>query len=186
MSLRERKKLAAWRAIHTAALSLFHAQGYEATTIEQIAAAANVSRATFFNYFPNKESVVFDQDPEQRDDWRALMAERPAGEPIRTSLIVIMMEFSESLRDRMPVLRRLKARSPALAQATQTFGEQFAADLRDWVLERAGDHDALRATLLMNIALVASSTAYQTWPADADYDDYMARLKQCLHEALSP
>jgi hypothetical protein len=114
------------------------------------------------------------------------MAGRPADEPLRTSLIVIMTEFGESLRQRMPVLRRLKARSPALAHATQTFGEQFAADLREWVLERAGEDDALRATLLLNVALAASSTAYQTWPADADYDDYMARLKQCLHEALAP
>ena len=186
MSLRERKKLAAWRAIHTAALTLFDEQGYEATTIEEIAAAANVSRATYFNYFSNKESVVFAQDPEQRDDWQALMAGRPADEPLRTSLIVILTEFGESIRDQMPVLRRLKARSPALAQATQTFGEQFAADLRDWVLERAGEQDALRATLLFNVALVAGSTAYQTWPADADYDDYMARLKLCLHEALAP
>lgn len=51
MNLRERKKLATWRAIRTAALRLFDEQGYEATTVEQIAEAANVSRATFFNYF---------------------------------------------------------------------------------------------------------------------------------------
>src|SRR5215470_13539481 len=68
MNLRERKKLAAWRAIRAAALQLFEEQGYAATTIEQIATVANVSRATFFNYFAGKEAVLFDPDPGERDD----------------------------------------------------------------------------------------------------------------------
>ena len=59
--LRERKKQKTRESIQRAALRLFEKQGYEATTIEQIAAAAEISPSTFFNYFPTKEdAVLFD------------------------------------------------------------------------------------------------------------------------------
>ncbi|GIE82484.1 hypothetical protein Aph02nite_84340 [Actinoplanes philippinensis] len=183
MSLRERKKLETWRAIRAAALALFDRHGYEAVTVEQIAAAANVSRATFFNYFASKEAVVFDQDPEERDNWRALMAQRPADEPLWLSLTAILMAFTERLGDRMPLQRRLKAQSPALAQSTQDFGERFRADLHAWVLGRARAGEEMTAILRLNLAHAASATAYQTWRADEPFDVFLQRLDQCLRTA---
>src|SRR5215469_5653430 len=56
--LRERKKAKTRAAIQRHALRLFRKQGYEATTVEQIAEAAEVSPSTFFRYFPTKEDVV--------------------------------------------------------------------------------------------------------------------------------
>src|SRR5215813_6820235 len=56
--LRERKKAKTRAAIQQHALRLFQEQGYEATTIEQIAEAAEISPSTFFRYFPTKEDVV--------------------------------------------------------------------------------------------------------------------------------
>ncbi|MER5527983.1 helix-turn-helix domain-containing protein [Streptomyces sp. NPDC002677] len=182
MNLRERKKLATWRAIHSAALRLFAEQGYEATTVEQIATAADVSRATFFNYFASKDAAVLDQDPEERRNWQALMEERPAEEPLWDSLTAIMTGFCESLRDRMPLQRRLKAQSPAFAQSAQSFGEQFFTDLKRWVESRTSGSDELTPALQLNLAIAATVTAYETWPAEESFDGYLRRLDRCLRQ----
>jgi len=62
--LRERKKAATRAAIHDGAMRLFAAHGFAGTTIDQIAEAADVSRATVFSYFPTKEDIVFGDAPQ--------------------------------------------------------------------------------------------------------------------------
>jgi AcrR family transcriptional regulator len=60
--LRERKKAKTRAAIRQHALRLFREKGYQATTVEQIAEAAEVSPATYYRYFPTKEDVVLQDD----------------------------------------------------------------------------------------------------------------------------
>ncbi|MFD5178626.1 TetR family transcriptional regulator [Nocardia sp. NPDC058379] len=75
MSLRERKKERTRRTLRVEAFRLFREQGYTETTVEQIAAAAEVSPSTFFRYFPTKEQLVI------ADDQDALMIEALAAQP---------------------------------------------------------------------------------------------------------
>jgi AcrR family transcriptional regulator len=182
MNLRERKKLEAWRALRGAALDLFDRQGFEGTTVEQIAAAANVSRATFFNYFASKEAVVFDQDPTERDRWLAVMAD-VTGQPLWDAITELLLTSTTDVRETMVLQRRLKAASPALAHSTQDFDEQFRTDLQQWVASCTADTDRLTATLQVNLALAAAATAYQTWGADEAFEDFHRRLQECLRQA---
>src|SRR6516225_4725487 len=64
--LRERKKARTRASLREHALRLFREQGYQNTTVEQIAAAAEVSPSTFFRYFPTKEDLVLQDDMDTR------------------------------------------------------------------------------------------------------------------------
>ena len=75
--LRERKKARTRASLREHALRLFREQGYHATTVEQIAAAAEVSPSTFFRYFPTKEDLVLQDDMDTR--MLAALARQPAG-----------------------------------------------------------------------------------------------------------
>ncbi|MFG1624967.1 TetR family transcriptional regulator [Kribbella sp. NPDC049227] len=88
IGLRERKKAKTRAAIQEHALRLFRDQGYAETTVQEIAAAAEVSPATFFRYFPTKEdTVVFDRlDPVMIDVFRAQPAELNPTDALRATL----------------------------------------------------------------------------------------------------
>jgi AcrR family transcriptional regulator len=110
--LRERKKQRTRMALVDAALELFSAHGYEATTIDQIAAAADVSPRTFFRYFATKEDVALSLPVDGHEVMFRELAARPAGEPPFTALGHAMRAVVAELREGEPadVRRFLKAR----------------------------------------------------------------------------
>ena len=81
--LRERKKARTRATIQACALRLFREQGYDATTIEQIIEAADVSETTFFRYFPTKEDVALDEgyDPMLIEAFQAQPPSWPRSRP---------------------------------------------------------------------------------------------------------
>ncbi len=78
-SLRENKKRQTRQRISDLATAMFVERGFETVTVAEIAAAANVSEKTVYNYFPTKESLVYDQIDEQIERLVAAVRERPRG-----------------------------------------------------------------------------------------------------------
>ena len=86
--LRERKKARTQAAIQREALRLFRERGYDATTVDDIAAAAEVSPSTFFRYFPSKEDVVIEDlnDPLVIEAFKAQPAELSPGRALANAM----------------------------------------------------------------------------------------------------
>jgi AcrR family transcriptional regulator len=78
--LRERKKQRTRETIARAAHELFAERGYHATTLPDIAEAADVSTRTIFSYFPSKEDILFSDFPVMQAALAQALAERPEGE----------------------------------------------------------------------------------------------------------
>jgi AcrR family transcriptional regulator len=95
-SLRERKKLATRLAIRRAALDLFAESGFSRVTVEDIAAAADVSPRTFFNYFASKEAVLFGADPGRAEELRARLVHDL---PDSSALEVLRVVLGERVRN---------------------------------------------------------------------------------------
>lgn len=173
-SLRERKKERTRRDLIAAALRLFEQQGYDATTIDDIAAAADVSPRTFFRYFATKEAVVFGDDPDPLII--GLIARRPAGEPVIESLRHIVTDSLASMTeaDREALLPRLRLvyRTPSLharrMEVQLEMGRLSGAALAD----RSGlPPDDLGARVTAAAALIAIEVAMERWTQGDGRDD---------------
>ena len=140
--LRERKKQKTREAIQREALRLFEAQGYGATTIEQIAAAVEISPSTFFNYFPSKEDVVLydSYDP----ILVSALAVAPSGESLSASFRRAMEGMSAAMeRDRELILVRARLWLDEPALRARVWEElERARDLLTAVMAARSGRDA--------------------------------------------
>ncbi|WP_420878384.1 TetR/AcrR family transcriptional regulator [Streptomyces sporangiiformans] len=121
LGLRERKKIKTRAAIRRATYRLIMEQGYDATTIEQIAEAAEVSPSTVFRYFPAKEDIVLtdEYDPLMEAALRA----RPADEPLTMSLRHVIRDAVEQAMSgefESPEEQRLRSRLMAEVPAVRS------------------------------------------------------------------
>jgi AcrR family transcriptional regulator len=117
--LRERKKARTRAAIQEHALRLFREQGYDATTVEQIAEAAEVSPSTFFRYFPTKEDVVaYDAlDPMVMTAWRAQPLDVGPIRAFRNAMVQVFQAMTSDQLEELLSRGRLLFSVPELRQA---------------------------------------------------------------------
>jgi AcrR family transcriptional regulator len=163
---RQRKKAETRDRIRGCALRLFLEQGYEATTVEQIAAAAGVSHMTFFRYFPAKEDVALadSYDPMIARLLEQTPADWPLLQRIRVVLVQGLAQVYETDRDALLAQNRLIAATPALRD--RLWADQIATQqlfLRALGEGEPGHPASLRARVTVAACLAAASTAILAW-----------------------
>lgn len=163
--LRERKKRKTRESIQREAMRLFQLQGYEETTIEQIAAAVEVSPSTFFNYFPTKEDVVlYDAyDPMIA----SLLSERPSGEPLSVALRAVLETMAgvfDRDQDVLLTRARLWIDVPELRARLWQELERAEAFLAEIVAQRSGrDAEEFELRVTVTIVVMAAMEAMREW-----------------------
>ena len=185
--LRERKKARTRAAIREHALRLFREQGYQRTTVEQIAAAAEVSPSTFFRYFPTKEDHVLQDDL----DTRMLEAfeRQPTGlspvAAIRGAIREVLESYSEADLDVIRQTTTLAMTVPEVrARAMDEFGRTIAV-VSEALAKRAGrpaDDLAVRTIAGAIIGVIMSITMpWAGWSSDRQIImDMFERIDQAL------
>jgi AcrR family transcriptional regulator len=172
---RAQKKRETWEAIRAAALTLFEERGFDAVSVTDIVAAADVARGTFFNYFENKEAVVVTYGAHEAEFQRRLMDERPAGEPLWDSMVAIIEGYLVEFEAEIVKHLRLKTESPTLSRSARPTTGRLVADLREWGLRRHPHLTEPDIMLVVNVAVTALGTAVHFWRVE---DPALLRIAQ--------
>jgi AcrR family transcriptional regulator len=168
LGLRERKKLRTRKTIERVALELFSKRGFYATTLAEIAEAAEVAPSTLYAYFPQKEDILFSLNDRIRESARRRIVERPQSEPlvealrawISTELAEIAGSDSELTRKRRAIIdgddtlfvqERLRT-----ALLEDVFAEAFAQDLGE-------ESEDLRSRLMAAVTVSGLRTIWFWW-----------------------
>ena len=161
--LRERKKLQTRHAIHEAALELIDEQGLEATTIDQICSAADVSTRTFFNYFPSKMAALL-----QLPDATISPAVRERFLAARGGLVLALCDVVASSSDAGPDRLRLKkliGKHPELLTTVMSMMTETRAQYVALASERASSPE--QADLAVTLVMAAFGRLMHE-PTDSD------------------
>lgn len=162
--LRARKKRETARRIVTAALDLFERDGFDATTVDAIAAEADIAPRTFFHYFPTKEDVVLADHAERLgrvlEELRAQPADRPTWGAVAASFQAAAEDF-ERERDLLARRFRITAGTGSVFARSLQLQAGWEADLADAVAERGVAPPTAR--LLAAAAVAAMRAAQQDW-----------------------
>ncbi|MCD7438820.1 TetR/AcrR family transcriptional regulator [Streptomyces lincolnensis] len=181
--LRERKKIKTRTAIRDATYALVREQGYDATTVEQIAERAEVSPSTVFRYFPTKEDIVLtdEYDP-------LLLAElrkRPAEEPWMDSLRYVMhkaidvglTEDAEAIRLRAHLMVQVPAVRSRMLESMSVTGRMLSEAIAD----RTGQDRESLEVRVYTMSLIGGLAEISLYWAENDFrDDFRDLLDRTL------
>jgi TetR/AcrR family transcriptional regulator, regulator of mycofactocin system len=156
------------------ALRLFTAQGFENTTIEQIAAEAGVSERTFFRYFASKASVLFSQFESEVEMIRAGLAAAHADVPMMDAIRGAVVSANHYRPEDIPEMRmrmNLFATVPALSAGAAEHYDAWERAISEFAGARLGHPAGSLYPLAVGRATFATCrAAYDRWSARADTD----------------
>ncbi|HUJ07531.1 MAG TPA: TetR family transcriptional regulator [Streptosporangiaceae bacterium] len=184
--LRERKKARTRAAIREHALRLFREQGYDATTVDQIAEAADVSPSTFFRYFPTKEDVVLQDELDVLaiGQFEHLPAELSPVAAFRaatrdTFAALDPAELAKLQETAALTLTVPELRARAMDELSRTIGDIASATAR-----RSGrDPDDFAARTVAGAivgVIMAATMPWSEWAEDQTRPDMLARIDAAL------
>jgi len=185
---RQRKKNATRDRIRASALRLFSEQGYDATTVEQVAAAAGVSHMTFFRYFPTKEDVALSDsyDPMLVGLLEQTPATWPVADRIRAALLRGLRQLYDTDRNSLLAQNRLIISTPALRE--RLWASQMAT--QQLILQALGagqgdPHPGFQDRVTVAACLAAATTAILAW-VENDGTPELPDLVEQAFDAISP
>lgn len=181
--IRHRKTEATRERIAAAALELFVSQGFAATTIDQIATAADVGRRTTFRHFATKEAILFDHLVVRRDAAVKLLHERPPAEPALVSLHAVLRELCKQGYDRgaLVQIRDVLAKNPGLAGQHSAVLLAFESKLSAAIQSRLDD----RSSRLDNYALTLMALSWFTSAIRIYLLENRPSLVKCFDEVVA-
>jgi TetR/AcrR family transcriptional regulator, regulator of mycofactocin system len=178
-----RKRVTSRAELEQAAFGLFAANGFEQTTVDQIAAAAGIGRRTFFRYFPSKNDVPWGAFEDELERMRIRLKACPARIPLMDAIRLALIDFNRVEPAQVPLHRRrmeLILRVPALlAHSTLRLGA-WRQVIAEFVAERTGRRpDELAPQAIAHAVLGVAVAAYEHW-----LDDESADLGTLLDQAM--
>ena len=180
------------RELELIALRLFTDQGFDSTTIEQIAAEAGVSKRTFFRYFSSKASVLWSEFDHEVEVIRAALADVPAGVPMMDAIRRAVVTANHYGPQDVPELRmrmNLIGNVPALQSSAALHYDAWERAISDFAAIRTGQPaDSLYPLAVGRATLAACRAAYDRWSAraDADLTFYLDAVLAALAAGFDP
>ncbi|MFD7134232.1 TetR/AcrR family transcriptional regulator [Streptomyces sp. NPDC059894] len=181
--LRERKKIKTREAIRAATYALVEEQGYDATTIEQIADRAEVSPSTVFRYFPTKEDIVLtdEYDPVLLEEVRSRPADEPWPDTIRTVLREAVRTGVDADLEVARLRTRLMVEVPAVRSRMMESMSVTGRMLCTAIGERTGrDPDSLEVRVYAMALIGGLMETSLYWAEKGHQDDFTALVDRTL------
>jgi AcrR family transcriptional regulator len=164
------------------AVTAFIEQGYDETTMEQIAEAAEIGTSTLYRYFPSKELLILEPFSQVLDYGRYLRA-RPADEPVDVALASALLDIADDFADparRIPEIRRIIDASAVPRARLWDFFLDSRADFEAALAERMGreptDHSV---QVTVGVALDIFYRVDEQWKGD-HRKDYRVLFREAL------
>ena len=184
--LRERKKLQTRQRIEAVALELFVSEGFDGTTVDDIAAAADIAPRTFFYYFPTKEDVVVADYEGRLERIIDELSQRPEGESpwaaLRASFLVVAADYDA---EREEIVRRFQiiATSPSVYARSLQLQAGWEDTVASVLAERMGcQTEELGPRLLASSGLSAIRSSLRHWIVTGQKSSLPELVERCFDQ----